>query len=56
MILMDDFRQTDMHSTTVFSGIQNWNRINFQNVITISIKGILKRFINRTDIVNTPQF
>lgn len=56
MIIMDSYKQADMQNTTILSGIQSWNRVNFQNILRISIKGLLKRYINRVDIFTTPQY
>lgn len=47
MILMDSYKQVDPHSTGMFNGMGQWGQNKFTYILTISVKGILKRFIKR---------
>ena len=55
MILMDNCKQVDAHSTTIFNGIGQWGQSKFIYILTISVKGILKRYIKRESI-DIPQY
>lgn len=52
MISMDNYRQGDGHSPSMFNG---WGRAHFVYILTISVKGLLKRYIKR-DSLDIPQF
>lgn len=52
MISMDNHRQNEAH---IFNGTSMWGRARFTYILTISVKGLLKRYIRRESI-DTPQY
>lgn len=44
---MDNYRRIDEPLPSMLAGLNQWGSKPFNNVLTISVKGILKRYIIR---------
>ena len=53
---MDNYRRADATLPPMLAGFNNWGSKPFNNVLTISIKSILKRYIMRESITENPQY
>jgi hypothetical protein len=55
MIVMDNYKRMEGPSSSMFEVMNQWSSGNFTNILTISIKCLLKRYIERENS-NLPQY